>query len=233
MKFKDIKINSSNGIANKTQFSQTMCDAISLNYPKRLLDIGCGSGIIGLFSLLNKTKFVCFNDIQPDAITLTKHNLQSYKIDPTSYQFIHLPFQKIDLTHYQFDAIAFNPPQLPTEMVSIDNFNASQEKIFRDGGKNGRDLIEQFLDWLILSLPIKTIAYIGISSMLLIDDLLKNYQDKGLIFSKKFQQRVLLRSIFYPFVDKMENQWHQDYELIKKGTQWYKKIYIIECIKND
>lgn len=223
---------SSNGIADKTLFSEVMCETLAASPPVRLLDIGCGSGIIGLFALLNGSEYVYFNDIQPDAITLTKRNLKHHQIPSSAYQFINLPFQKIDLASCQFDAIAFNPPQLPTQMVSIEKFGAQQEKIFRDGGPNGLHLIEQFIDWLAKSLPNNTRAYLGISSMLLVDDLLDKVQQKGLLAEKKHQRTVPLRDIFHPLIEQMPESLRQRRKLSKRDDQWYKKIYALEFRRN-
>ena len=46
------------GIPDKTPFSRLMCEALSCEHPRCLMDIGCGSGIVGLYALLNGSGFV-------------------------------------------------------------------------------------------------------------------------------------------------------------------------------
>jgi 16S rRNA G1207 methylase RsmC len=56
--FEEMKLLSTNGIPGSTLFSRAMCDTLADNLPKRLLDIGCGSGVVGLYCLLNGSDFV-------------------------------------------------------------------------------------------------------------------------------------------------------------------------------
>lgn len=228
VQFNTIQLYKKKGIAEKTPFSRLMCEALSLERPARLLDIGCGSGIIGVYALLNGSNFVYFNDIQKDAIKLTQRNLQRHRIAEASYQLLNSPFQQIDISKYQVDAIFFNPPQLPTDIVPIEHFSDNRERIFRDGGANGLNLIDQFVKWLIGCLPVKSKAYLGISSVLFVDDLLKDAEQRGLIVLKKCVKTVLLRKIFYPAVTGMPESERQRREISRQDDIWNKKIYILE-----
>ena len=80
MQFDSIQLERTKGIVDKTPFSRLMCETLVLDLPKRLLDIGCGSGIVGLYCLLNDSEFVYFNDIQTEATELTLRNLNRYQL---------------------------------------------------------------------------------------------------------------------------------------------------------
>ncbi|CAK8719253.1 Methyltransferase small domain-containing protein [Candidatus Electronema halotolerans] len=230
--FDAVHLYGNEGIPDKTPFSRLMCEALSFDCPRCLLDIGCGSGIVGLYALLNGSGFVYFNDLQKDAIRLTQRNLQRHRIPESAYRLLNTPFQDIELSQYQIDAIFFNPPQLPTDLVPIDTYRDGRERIFRDGGADGRHLIDQFTEWLASCLHRQTRAYLGISSVLLPDNILKDAGDRGLTVVKKCAAIVPLRQIFYPAVGKMSEDERQRREISKKNGEWNKKIYVIEFRRN-
>lgn len=230
-KFEDITLLSDTGIPGSTLFSRTMCDTLAVNVPTRLLDIGCGSGVVGLYALLNGCEFVCFNDIQSQALVLTEKNLQQQQIIDDRYQLHSAPFQDIALDINDFDAIAFNPPQLPTDSVSMSQFGAASERIFRDGGANGRRLINLYIEWLAEHLTANCRAYLGVSSLLSVADVLSFAQKLGLSGVKKQANTVPLREILYPVADKLDPQEQQKRELVKHDTGWSKKIYVLEFQK--
>ncbi|WPD21555.1 MAG: methyltransferase [Candidatus Electrothrix scaldis] len=232
VQFDELHLYNNEGIPEKTPFSKLMCEALSQERPARLLDIGCGSGIVGIYALLNESSFVCFNDIQKDAIRLTQQNLRHHRIAESSYCLLNIPFQQIDPTEYQLDAVFFNPPQLPTDLVPITRYSDSRERVFRDGGADGRNLIDQFIEWLSDSLPARSRAYLGISSVLFIDNVLEYASQAGLAGIRKCVATVPLREVFYPAVEEMQEDERIGRELIWQGEQWKKKIYILEFRKS-
>lgn len=225
MQFDDITLKQSAGIADKTPFSRLMCETLALEKTQRLLDIGCGSGIVGLYCLQNGTEFVYFNDIQQVAIELTQENITLCQIDESRYQLILSPFQAFDLTQHPVDAIAFNPPQLPTDLVDIGQFQEDSERIFRNGGNTGRNLIDAYIQWLGKNLPENTKAYLGISSVLLVDELITDAAALGLKTVKKYSKTVPLRGIFYDAVAKMSDDECNRREISKISGKYYKTIY--------
>lgn len=225
MQFDNIILNGTKGIADKTPFSHLMCETLALDLPKRLLDIGCGSGIVGLYCLLNDAEFVYFNDMQQQAVELTLDNLKRYSFQKTHYQLTQTPFQDLNLKQCEVDAIAFNPPQLPTDLVDIKHYPENGERIFRDGGATGRYLIDLYINWLAENLPEGTKAYLGMSSILMIDELIEHAAKLGLLTVKKKANKVPLRDIFNTAILKMSALELNQREISELSGKYYKKIY--------
>ena len=228
----DLNLENRPGIADKTKFSKFMCDTVDFKNYKRLLDVGCGSGVVGIYALVNQISFVYFNDIQRSAMELSKINISKNSILEDKYQFIEGSFNSIDLSKYLVDIIIFNPPQLPTGLVNIESFSEESEKKFRDGGDNGRKIISDFFLWLSKQ-PIDGISiYLCLSSVLKIDPLLKEIKQKyGLSATKEKSKTVVLREIFYPSIKKMSQQELSDREVKLIDDKYYKNIYVVKFKK--
>ncbi|MBP0001504.1 MAG: methyltransferase [Cyanobacteria bacterium SID2] len=225
----NINLASQAGISAKTPFSETMCESIDIHQYKVLLDIGCGSGIIGIYSLLNQIPFVYFNDIQPNCIQLTKYNLQQQGIPKKKYEFIEGSFESIDLSQYSIDLITFNPPQLSTDWVSMNIFKEDSEKIFRDGGKTGKKVINNFFQWLSRQPIHEVTVQLGISSLLKIDSFLETTEKQfNLSGIKKYRKKVPLRKILYPVAKKMSETEQNEREITINNNVFYKNIYVLQ-----
>jgi methylase of polypeptide subunit release factors len=225
----NINLASRTGISAKTPFSETMCESIDVHQYKSLLDIGCGSGIIGIYSLLNQMPFVYFNDIQPNCIQLTKYNLQQQGIPKKKYELIEGSFESIDLSRYSIDLITFNPPQLSTDWVSMDIFKEDSEKIFRDGGNTGKKVIDKFFQWLSRQPINKVTIQLGISSVLKIDSFLETTEKQfNLSGIKKYRKKVPLRKILYPIAKQMSEIERNEREITIINDVFYKNIYVLQ-----
>jgi release factor glutamine methyltransferase len=76
---------------------------------KRILDVGCGPGAIGLVALTNGAQSVTFSDLSPAAVKNTAYNVErhGYAERTAIYEgdlFDNIPFGE------KFDIIYFNPP---------------------------------------------------------------------------------------------------------------------------
>jgi len=227
--FQKIHLDNQLGIADKTPFSEIMCESLEIDKYRCLLDVGCGSGIIGIYALLNRMPFVYFNDIQQDAIALTQKNLNRYSIEKERYRLIAGSFEHIDLSTNQVDVITFNPPQLPTDLVDINSFQEERERIFRNGGKNGRKLIDKFFLWLS-GQPLDNITlYLGVSSLLKVDSLSEEVKQKyHLTVVKRHKKIVPLRKFFYSSVYDMSEAERNEREIEFVNGEYYKKIYVLQ-----
>ena len=99
---------------------------------KRVLDMGCGSGIIGLFAALNGAREVVATDINPSAVENAQENFKKYKLTNARAIESNL-FFSVDGT---FDLIIFN---LPYHGAKANDF---LEKAVSD---ENYDVMKQFL----------------------------------------------------------------------------------------
>ena len=105
---------------------------------KEVLEIGVGTGLISIACAKKGAKRVVGVDINPYAVELAKENAKLNNVNIT--------FFKSDLfenVNGKFDIILFNPPYLPT---SEDDKIESYLNYAFDGGKNGREILDRFID---------------------------------------------------------------------------------------
>lgn len=97
---------------------------------KKFLDMGTGSGIIGMHAA-KAGAIVTAVDISPEALKLAK--------ETATVSCLKIKFLKSDLfgkVKGKFDFIAFNPPYVPSEGIKWAD---------TDGGKKGRGVLDRFL----------------------------------------------------------------------------------------
>ncbi|NRB76056.1 MAG: peptide chain release factor N(5)-glutamine methyltransferase, partial [Verrucomicrobiales bacterium] len=114
------------------------------HHPNRILDVGCGSGVLGL-SLANAfpEAEVVLSDVSPDALSLSTENAEKLGLLSRVHFVQSDLFESIE---GQFDLIAANLPYIP---------NADQTELSREvqrdpplalyGGEIGTEVIERFL----------------------------------------------------------------------------------------
>ena len=108
---------------------------------KSVLDVGTGSGIQAINAVKQGASKVIGIDINPYAVECAKINAELNEIDSKKLSFKTSDlFRNID---EKFDVILFNAPYLPT---------SDEEKLEKylnyafDGGKDGREVLDKFLD---------------------------------------------------------------------------------------
>ena len=117
---------------------------------KKVLDLGTGSGILGLYCALRQAD-VTGADVDELAIRHTADAARLLGVDlklVVSDLFSNIPGQ--------FDLVLFNPPYLPSEDIRDGTV---------DGGSGGRDLIIRFLEELPGHLRKDGIAFLLVSSL--------------------------------------------------------------------
>ncbi len=107
--------------------------ALSIIYnSQKILEVGCGSGIISAVIKNNTQARVTGIDINPHAAKCTRDNgVDAIRGDLVS------------CIKGKFDIIIFNPPYLPT---NDDERTSDWINIALDGGNDGRDIINRFLE---------------------------------------------------------------------------------------
>jgi len=117
---------------------------------KEVLDIGTGSGILGLFCAQKEAR-VTVTDI--DDVTLENVSITASKLG------LNVKMTKSNLFSNvvgQFDVVLFNPPYLPSENIKDSTI---------DGGAEGRTFIDRFFNGLATHLKQDGFALLLISSL--------------------------------------------------------------------
>jgi methylase of polypeptide subunit release factors len=147
------------GREKPSKLSQVLAETIPVEPPtKKLLDIGCGTGIIGLYCLLEKKAHsVTFVDLMPEWVDITRANV-SFQIEKraiTSSQvdvMEAMPFARISPELVaQHDMLIFNLPQYPEDYSNpsdLSTFRADPIKAhYRLAGPDGLKLVRDFSQW--------------------------------------------------------------------------------------
>lgn len=111
------------------------------NYPIDIVDLGCGSGVIGL-TLEKKisTKSVDLIDISPKALTVTKKNI----INLNSRANI-MENNFLENINKKYDVIISNPPYIKTDEQIENIVKENEPHIALYGGKEGLDCYKEIL----------------------------------------------------------------------------------------
>ncbi|MCX9025554.1 MAG: class I SAM-dependent methyltransferase [Candidatus Methanoperedens sp.] len=104
---------------------------------ERILEVGCGSGIISAVIKANTTAKITGIDINPHAAACTKEN----DVDA-------IRGDLLSCVKGKFDIIIFNPPYLPTIKEETAKKDTTKDwiNVALDGGNDGRRLISRFLE---------------------------------------------------------------------------------------
>ena len=227
------------GTEAPSQFSEALARTIPIQAGKtRLLDIGCGSGIIGIYCLIEKnSQSVTFTDIAPIWIDIARSNVDlkvhEGLIDPSRTKFLEptelasIPYDEVA----QHDLVSFNPPQLPYAYVD----EATRQKIdsdpiersFRRGGESGLEIVSMFFTW-YASLPMpKPDAVILLSSFLGRRNIENAMSISGLTPREApIESNATLRSMFWEYAERFSNSPSEmaDRSIRKVNGVWHKKL---------
>jgi methylase of polypeptide subunit release factors len=147
------------GCEKPSKLAQVLAETIPVEpRTKKLLDIGCGSGIIGLYCLLEKkASSVTFIDVLDVWIEITRANvnlkIENGAIAPAQVEVIDaMPFNRISPeTVAQNDMLVFNLPQFPEGFVSPGDWSKlgadPVRSRYRLAGPDGLKLVRDFCQW--------------------------------------------------------------------------------------
>ncbi|MCH2026456.1 MAG: peptide chain release factor N(5)-glutamine methyltransferase [Verrucomicrobiales bacterium] len=113
--------------------------------PARVLDVGCGSGVIGICLALNwEESHVTMVDCSEDALSLSKENAMNVGIDDSRINFVCSDL--INEVPGVFDLIVANLPYVePSQIEGLDPELSFEPRDALDGGDNGTELISRFI----------------------------------------------------------------------------------------
>lgn len=220
-------------------FAKTLSDTIPIRKGKtKLLDIGCGSGIIGIYCLVRKgAQSVTFNDVQEEAILETRSNvkkqIKKHKIHKSQVAYKTSDFTKIpERIIAEHDLIVFNPPQLPMKHVSKDYLRSVKAnknmKVFRLGGKHGLKIVRKFFRWYANLDNSKPNAIIALSSFLGRKRIWSEIRKQGITAKILNETEIPLRGSLIEAANNFPVDERVDRSL-KRGSRnaWTKKILTI------
>ena len=220
-------------------FAKTMCTTIPIEPQKtRLLDVGCGSGIVGIFCLVERgATFVTFNDIQEEMISVTRSNVARQVrfgvISEQQANYLVSPFQDIpEEILRRHDLIAFNPPQLPEgslpAQMRLEIHADPSMSYFRLGGSDGLDIVRQFLQWYSrLNEPMPK-AVVLLSSFLGLKRISLAMDRGGIEWKILARTRVPLRRILCDAAERLLPEEREDSSLISTAPgEWTKELLTV------
>jgi methylase of polypeptide subunit release factors len=147
------------GCEKPSRLSQLLAETIPAKpHTKKLLDIGCGTGIIGLYCLLEKKAgSVTFTDILQEWVDITRANVSlkvaEGAIAPSQVSVASaMPFDRIPPEVVaQHDMVVFTLPQYPEGFVSSDELAKIEadpvRARYRLAGRDGLNLARDFCRW--------------------------------------------------------------------------------------
>ena len=151
-----------------------LAENLEIKEGQSVLEIGTGSGIVSMYASL-LTDDVTATDINYNALELAEKNFKINNIDTIKLEFGDL-FEPVK--DQKFDVILFNTPYLPTD--SDDIINDDLNYAF-DGGLDGRNVIERFINQVSNHLNDKGIVQMIQSSLSDNDRTLNMFDRNGFI----------------------------------------------------
>lgn len=119
-------------------------EVIENNNIKKVLEIGAGSGIIGIHIAKNTDVKVVAVDVSEQAIDVAKKNANILNVDSERYELIHSDIYSS--VGEKFDLIISNPPYITTkEMEELRKDVLKEPRIALDGGFDGLNIYRRII----------------------------------------------------------------------------------------
>ena len=190
--YKDILIETHPEVYDPAEDTFLLLDSIDIKKEERVLEIGAGCGIIGLFCAKIGADVIC-TDINPISVELIKKNylINQNKLKGNFEIRFGDMFSAIQ-DYDSFDTVIFNPPYLPTKKEDL---TASWIDVSTSGGELGLDLTKRYIESLSKHLKEEGDAYFIFSSQCdkkeLIKIIEKNNYDYIELKSQNFENETL------------------------------------------
>lgn len=122
----------------------------------RFLEVGCGTGLVSLAAARAGADVTCA-DVNPRAVDLAQHNARENRL---RLEAVHADL--LEGLAGPFDAVAFNPPYLPT--ADDEHVEGPLDLAF-DGGPDGNRVVLRFADQLARLRPPPRVVWVVHSSL--------------------------------------------------------------------
>ena len=129
---------------------------------KKAIEIGTGNAFLSL-EIYDNVNQLYSTDINPIVIDYLLNVKDKYNLEKMKVVYSNL-FDSID-DNEKFDLIVFNPPYVPTEDLEKEDDSINGYDLAVNGGKDGREIIDSFLEKLPNHLEKEGVCYLLVSSL--------------------------------------------------------------------
>ena len=162
-----------------------------INSQDKVLDLCCGSGILGITAACEKQCDVTLSDISKDALKVAKLNA---KLNKAKVNFVESDmFEKIK---GKFDVIVCNPPYIDSDTVETldDSVKNYEPRLALDGGKDGLDFYRVLREQspLYLKADGKLVLEIGYNQGDAVKEILQDIFDVQIINDYSDNNRIVI-----------------------------------------
>lgn len=142
VKWNASKVSFPGSVYEPAEDSHLMLDSLSslssLSPGERtLLDMGTGSGIVGIFAAFLGVSRVVSTDINPEALTCARNNARALGMEPERSEYVRSDLFSGISPHVSFDIITFNPPYLPLENGNVHGTSYSPDGLMYNHEAHG------------------------------------------------------------------------------------------------
>ncbi len=147
---------------------------------ERILEVGCGSGMISAVIKANTKAIVVGIDLNPHAAACTRQNGVDAIIGDL-----------LSCIKGKFDLIIFNPPYLPT----LEGAKKDWIDVALDGGHEGREIIFRFIEDALTNLVENGRILIVVSSLTGIEQVKSKMKSLSYVVEEKEEERFMFEHL--------------------------------------
>lgn len=160
---------------------------------KKAIEIGAGNAFLSL-EIYDNVNQLYSTDINPIVIDYLLNVKDKYNLEKMKVIYSNL-FDSIE-ENEKFDLIVFNPPYVPTEDLEKEDDSINGYDLAVNGGKDGREIIDSFLEKLPNHLEREGVCYLLVSSLNNPVEIIENLKLKKLNAEIVSSQKLFFEELF-------------------------------------